>query len=312
MKALSLLLLAFGYLFSQAHILVFHRFGDDRYPTANTSKKQLIQQFEYLKKHHYKVVRLSDIIQKIKQKQTIPNNWVALSIDDGYKSFYQNGLQIFKKYNYPFALFVYVKAVNSHYGDFMRWKEIKECAKYGEIGIHSFAHPHLTSLNNTQILKDTTKAINIFYKNMGFKSLYYAYPYGEYDIRVKNIIKPYFKAIFNQNIGTVHKNSDIYDIDRIAIVGRSKIEEKLKYSHFDVKWIEPTIYPQNKFLKKIVAKVNTNKKYVKLFVSGYGWRDVEVKNNMVEYDFNKKLVYKRTRIIIGENPYKISTKLLIK
>jgi len=313
MKAISLLLLALSYLFAN-HILVFHRFGDDRYPTANTSVNQLIKQFEYLKKHNYKVVKLSQIIQKIKQKQPIPANWVALSIDDGYKSFYENGFEIFKKYNYPFSLFLYVKAIDKHYGDFLRWEQVKKILKYKnvELGIHSYAHPHLTKLSDEEIISDTKKAIKIFKKHLDFLPKYYAYPYGEYNDRVKSLIKPFFEAIFNQNIGVVTKNSDIYDIDRIAIVGRSDIREKLRYKYFKVEWIEPKDYPKDGILKKIVAKVNPKLKYVKIFISGYGWRDVKVKDGLVEYNFNKRLVYKRNRIIIGKTPYEISTKLIIK
>lgn len=60
------------------------------------------------------MVPLEKIIEKLKRKETIPSNWVALTIDDAYKSFYTQGLPLFKEYNYPFTLYVYVKATQKN------------------------------------------------------------------------------------------------------------------------------------------------------------------------------------------------------
>jgi len=313
MRIFFLLISFYLYLFS-AHILVYHRFDDNRYPTTNTSKKALIKQFEYFKNNGYKVVKLSKLISYLKEKKQIPSNWIVLTIDDGYKSFLKNGFEIFKKYNYPFTIFIYVKATGQKYGDFLTWEEIKQISKspLAEFGIHSYAHPHLTNLTNQEIKKDTLKAIKYFKKHLRIIPKYYAYPYGEYDDRVKNLIKPYFEAIFNQNLGDVTAKSDIFDINRCAVVGKSNIKEKLKYKTYYIDWISPKEYPKDNILKKIVAKVNQNQKYVKLFISGYAWKSVKVNNGFVKYDFNKRLVYKRNRIIIGKDFYTISTKLLIR
>ena len=96
MRYLILLILSFSTIFANAHIFVYHRFSDDRYPTANTTNKELIKQFEYFKTNNYKVVSLNKIIDKLEKNESIPDKWVALTIDDAYKSFYENGLEIFK------------------------------------------------------------------------------------------------------------------------------------------------------------------------------------------------------------------------
>jgi hypothetical protein len=139
MKLVFIYFVLVSYLFSSS-IFVYHRFNDDRHKSTSTSNKSLIAQFEYLKKHNYKVVKLSQMIEKIKNNQSIPTNWVALTIDDGYKSFYKNGFKIFKKYGYPFTMFVYMKASKKRYGDFMNFKQLKEISKYGELGLHSIPH----------------------------------------------------------------------------------------------------------------------------------------------------------------------------
>lgn len=313
MKYFLLLCLSYFYLSANAHIFVFHRFGDDRHPSTNTTIEQLKTQFEYFKNNGYKVVPTSDIIDKLKAKEDIPDNWVAFHIDDSYKSFYENGLPLFKEYNYPFSLFVYVEATQKKYNDFMTWEQIKESSKYGEISLHSYSHEHLTKLSNEELIKDTKTSYEIFEEKMGFKPKGYVYPFGEYNEEVKQTIKSFgFDYIGNQNSGSVNKNSDIYDLDRVALVGKSNLKEKLKYKSFDVEWIEPKEFPKDGILKTIKAKVDPSINEVKLYVSKYGWQNIKVKDGIITTNFNKKLQLNRNRIIIGLDYYTISTKLLIK
>jgi len=294
------------FLLAEAHIFVLHRIDDNRHPSTNTSKEELIKYFEYLKKNNYKVVTLSTLIKM--QKQNLPlDKIVVFTIDDGYKSFYKNALPLFKKYNYPFTLFIYVKATNEKWGDFMTWKQVKNSNKFGEIGIHSYAHPHLPKLSNEEIIKDTKKAIEVFKKNLGFVPNMYAYPYGEYNKRVKEIINRYFKIIANQNPGAFDKSTPINDIDRIALIGKVNIKNKLKIKVLKIKNLQ--INKENNIIKKISGYVD--KKVVEIYITDFGWKRVKVKNGYFEYSPNFKLKRYRNRVIIRYN-YEMISKLILK
>jgi hypothetical protein len=69
MKYLFLLLISTSYIFANAHIFVYHRFADDRYPSANTTIKELTKQFEYFKANDYEVVPLTKILDKLEKKK---------------------------------------------------------------------------------------------------------------------------------------------------------------------------------------------------------------------------------------------------
>jgi peptidoglycan/xylan/chitin deacetylase (PgdA/CDA1 family) len=313
MKLFFLLIVSYFYLFADAHIFVYHRFEDKRHFSTNTSIEHLKKQFEYFKNNNYKVVALSKIIYNINHHIPIPDNWVALTIDDGYKSFYQYGLPIFKQYNYPFSLYVYVEATKKHYGDYMNWDQIKEASKYGEIGLHSYSHPHLLNLTNQEIYQDTKKAYDIFVKNLGFKPKSYAYPYGEYNSKVQNVLKKFnFDAILNQSTGSINNLTDTQDIFRIALTGKVNLIDKLKYKTLQTTWIEPKYFPKSGVLKSIIAKVDPKIKKAKLYITGLGWSDIKVKNGIINQNINKYLPNSRTRIIIGRNYYHISTQIITK
>lgn len=313
MKYLLLLCISYYYLSANAHVFVYHRFGDDRHQSTNTTLKELEKEFKYFKDHGYKVVPMIEIVNKLKNNKEVPDNWVAFNIDDSYKSFYNNGLPLFKKYNYPFTLFVYVEATEKNYGDFMSWEQIKEASKYGEIALHSYSHKHLTKLSTKEIYEDTKLSYKIFKEKMGFKPKGYVYPYGEYNQRVKDLIKQFdFEYIANQSSGSVNKKSDRYDINRVALVGKVNLKEKLKYKTLEASWIEPKTTPKDGVLRQIKVKVNPNIKNMKLYVSGYGWQDIKVKDGIIDLILNKKLKFSRNRVAISPDYYTISSKLLIK
>lgn len=313
MKYFVLLFLSAFTLWADAHIFVYHRFDDSRYPTTNTSTKALIKDFEFFKTHGYKVIPLDTLIQTIKEGKVVPDNWIVLTIDDSYKSFYKNGLPIFKKYGYPFSLFVFVEGTARGFHDFCTWDELKEIEKYGSLEFHSYGHKHLTKLTNEEILKDYDKGMGLMKKHLGITPKYFSYPYGEYDIRIKKLTKKYgFEGIINQNMGAVNEKSDVFDLDRTALVGKSNLQRPLKYSYLDAFWSEPTTYPANDILHLIT--VNTRQKDAKnaqVYISGYGWENFPLTNGLLNIKIDKKLKFSRSRIIINIHN-KISSKLLIK
>jgi peptidoglycan/xylan/chitin deacetylase (PgdA/CDA1 family) len=302
------------YLLAEAHIFVYHRFDDPRYKSADTTATELTKQFEYFKTNGYTVVPLEKIVAKLHKKEPIPNKWVALSIDDAYKSFYENGLPIFQKYGYPFSLFVYVEATNKRYGDYMSWEEIQEASEYGTIGLHSYGHPRLQNLTPDQIVEDTQKAYDIFTQNLGFEPTIYAYPYGEYDDKVKNTLLENFnfQGILNQNTGSINSKTDPYDVPRIALVGEVNLEHKLRYTTFAVEWFAPEVFPKDGVLKRVHAKVDPKYKKLKLYITGEGWRDVDVVDGIVDHRLNIYLKNTRTRVMLGPDVFTISNKIINK
>jgi poly-beta-1,6-N-acetyl-D-glucosamine N-deacetylase len=314
MRALFFLCFSLLYLFAEAHIFVYHRFDDTRYKSADTTSNELREQFEYFKTNGYKVVPLEDIIKKLQDNEDIPDKWVSLTIDDAYKSFYENGLNIFKEYGYPFSLFVYVEATNKRYGDYMTWEQIKEASEFGTIGLHSYSHPRLQNLNTDQIVEDTKKAWEIFEEKLGVAPKIYAYPYGEYNENVKEVLKENFAfdAILNQNTGSINSKTDIFDIPRIALVGEVNLEYKLRYTTFEVEWFEPKEFPKDGKLKRVHAKVDPKYDTLKLYITGKGWNDVSVVDGIVDKKMNLYLQKARTRVMLGPDVFTISNKIINK
>jgi len=297
-------------LFGDSHILLMHRFDDTRYKSTNISTEQLRKDFQYLKKNGYKVVSLSYLLSNLEEDKLI-----SFAIDDGYKSFYQHGLKLFREFNYPFTLFIYTEAIDNHYPDFMSWEQIKRTSQFGDIGLHSHKHPHLTHLDPISIMKDTQTSISSYKKYLGEPPKYYAYPYGEYDKNSREIIEAFgFDAIFNQSMGAVAFDSDLYNIDRIAILGNYNIETKLRIKFLKTEWLEPVEYPKDGLIKRVVVKVSKKITKAQLYISGYSWKVVPVIDGLIDIKFDKpiKLKFRQTRIFVKTFDNELGSTIIVK
>jgi len=295
-----------------AHIFVFHRFGDAKHASTNTSIETLRAEFDYLNAHGYKVVPLSTLADAYRDNLPIDPKWVALTIDDSYKSFYENALPLFREYGYPFTLFVYIEATDKGYGDFMNWEQIRDASRYGEIGLHGYGHGHMVSMGSDAVTADTRKGFDSFRKAMGYDPRYFAYPYGEYDIDVKRAVAAFgFELILNQNSGAIGTHSDPLDLDRSALTGANTLAAKLGTRTLPTRWIAPESWPAQGKLKTIHATIPPSVTELEYYVSGYGWQRVKARNGEVRIDVDLPLKLARTRIFLKQGDRQ-SSMILVK
>lgn len=299
-------------MWADAHIFIYHRFNDQRYPTTNTNLQELRAQFDYFKSNGYEVIPLEKLVRALHAKETIPDNWVVLTIDDNYKSFYEHGLAVFKEYGYPFSMFVTVESTEKKYGDFMSWEQLHEIRKYSSLEFHSLKHPHMTHLSDEALRADFEEGLALFEKRLGFKPRYFSYPFGEFSPRVKAIAKSYgFEAILNQTMGAVASFSDPMDLDRSALVGKSDLKSFLKYKALDAQWIEPNLLLKDGLIKSLHVKTNSKSSKGGLYMSGHGYQDVSIQEGEFKKEINKTVNQERTRVMVSVGNA-ISTKLLVK
>jgi len=312
MKQALLLALLSLTIWADAHLFVYHRFGDNKYPSTNTSLDVLRKQFDYFKENGYEVITLSKLNDALKAKQHIPDNWVVLCIDDSYKSFYENGLPLFQEYSYPFVLFVYIEATEKKYSHFMNWEQIRDADKYGEVGLHSYGHKHMVSMTQEEVKKDTDKGLALFEKNLGYSPKYYAYPFGEFNDNLKKTISAYgFDLVLNQNVGAVSHKSPRNDLDRIALTGDVNLKHKLRIKYLEATWHSPKNYPANGKLNDIHVTMPPSIQKAELYISGGGWEYIKVKDG--EFKTNKlyPLKLERTRVII-KHDNAFTSKIIVK
>ena len=72
-----------------AVILMYHRFGEDQYPSTNVRLEQFEEHLEVLAQGQYNVLPLDDIVAHLQSGEPLPDRTVAITIDDAYLSVYE-------------------------------------------------------------------------------------------------------------------------------------------------------------------------------------------------------------------------------
>ena len=194
----------------QASIFVYHRFGDQRYPSTNIDVEVFASQLEYLRQNDYNVLYVSDIVRRLKDGIELPPRCVALTVDDGYISFLSGGMPLLRQYNYPVTLFVSSDTVGS--GSYLNWQQLGQLHSEGvELGNHSEMHPYFVSAEvkdqagwRAKAQADIQSAQQAFMSHLGVVPNLFAYPYGEYSPAMEELLRELgFLAAFAQQSGVV-------------------------------------------------------------------------------------------------------------
>ncbi|MGE4296150.1 MAG: polysaccharide deacetylase family protein [Campylobacterales bacterium] len=310
MRVLAAFALTWCYLAADAAVLVYHRFDDARFPSTSISTERMREDFKWLKDNGYRVVPLKEVIESVKNRRPIDRKTVALTIDDGYKSFYESGLGVFKEFGYPFTVFAYVEATHDAFADFMSWEQLREVAEYGSVQLHTYSHPHLTRLGSQALKAEIEQAKTHFEQNMGYPAEYVAYPFGEYNAEVRQAHEAAgFSTLLNYNGGMIGHTSDLGNLDRVGVTGKWPIKSLVDRYALEAEWEGEIV--QNNRIGTIRATFKNPIDRVLLVVTGYPDRWVDVQDGHLEVKVDQPFKNSRTLIALKDGKGGITTRLIM-
>ena len=229
--------------------LMYHRFEENKYPSTNIKKEiflKHIEEIENLKIPFINFDKFQNII-----KTNIDKNYLLLTIDDAFESFYQNAWPILKNKKIPFILFVSTREIGKH--GYMTWAQIKEieASKIATIGNHSHSHEYLIDWQNSEVIKDLETSIKIFKEELGYSPKLFSYPFGEYSTALKKIVTNLnFEFAFGQHSGVIDSSKDFLELPRFPINEKYGELKRFKSILQTLPFPYESIVPENRYLKK--------------------------------------------------------------
>lgn len=204
---------------NSAVVFMYHKFGVSKYPSTNITLEQFESHLEEFSMSKYNVLSLEFILDTIINDGQLPTNTIGISIDDADKSFLATAWPKFKEKNMPVTLFVNTSTIVDNSKNYLNWDQIRQLKKEGvAIGAHSHTHNHLTELSNADIIKDIELSNKIFLEELGAIPALFAYPYGETNQRIINLLKNYkYKVAFGQHSGVINETSNLYYLPRFSL-----------------------------------------------------------------------------------------------
>ena len=288
--------------------LMYHRFEENKYPSTNIKILDFKKQLEIIQENDIKFINPKDFEKELTDNKK--QRKVLLTIDDGFLSFYEKAWPILKQNKIPFVLFVSTREVGSF--NYMTWEQIIEINNedFVEIGNHSHTHEYLVDENNELIKADIQKSIDIFKKKLGKNSYFFSYPFGEYSVNFKNIIKSFgFKYAFGQHSGVIDDTKDFHELPRFPI--NEKYGELKRFTSLTktLPFKYKEITPEEKYLLKNKNPPEVKIKFYKdirnlKLINCYSneadkWRKskiIFIADNILQISIEEKFVGERGRI----------------
>jgi poly-beta-1,6-N-acetyl-D-glucosamine N-deacetylase len=199
---------------------MYHRFEENKYPSTNIRINDFIKHIELMKNSNIEFINEKTLKEIILKKKNYSEKKILLTIDDAFLSFYKNAWPILQKEKIPFILFVNTREINNRHPNYMSWDQIREIhqSNLGIIGGHSFSHEYLAFATEDEVIKDINKSIEDYQRELNFNPEIFSYPFGEYSLEVKNIVKKLgYVMAFGQHSGVIHQRSDIFELPRFPI-----------------------------------------------------------------------------------------------
>ena len=285
---------------------MYHRFNENKYPSTNIKMDIFDQQMNLIKDLNYEFYDPKIFLDEFKNPKN--KKKILITIDDGFKSFYNEAWPYLKKNKIPFILFVSTEPVGKI--GYMTWDEIKEIndSGIGYIGHHSHTHEYLIDMEESEFIKDIETATKIFEEKLGYVPPIFSYPFGEYSLFMKNYISNNFKIAFGQHSGIIDRNKDKFELPRFPINEKygelNRFKSLINYSPLEYKSLKPE-------QKKLGNNDNPPKLIVEFFAEqkniknincysndGGDWKksDISFENQNLIIDFKQPFIPRRGRV----------------
>ena len=202
-----------------ASVVMYHRFGEADHPATNILIEQFEAHLSELQTGGYTVLPLNEIVAAIRDGQALPDKTVAITIDDAYRSVYEEAWPRLREAGFPFTVFVATDPVDRRFPDFMSWDQLRELQR-GDVTIaaHSASHLHMPDSSLATNAADLASSRERFQAELGQVPTLFAYPFGEASTAVRELVmEEGFAAAFGQQSGVLHGSADLYYLPRFPL-----------------------------------------------------------------------------------------------
>ena len=194
---------------------MFHNISTDYCGRGTISPEAFAADLDTLLYSGYHIISMNQFVAFLKGA-AVPANAVMITFDDGFEGVYRYAYPLLKQQNIPATVFLIADYIGKKTG-FLTWPQIREMSASGlfTIGAHTFnAHYSVPTSPKTsapatigriynlkthrketdkeyrdRILADSFCAQQVFNRELGHDTPYFAYPYGAYTVELDQILR---------------------------------------------------------------------------------------------------------------------------
>lgn len=222
--------------YSSAAILQYHHVSDTTPPSTSVTPEMFLAHLDWLEDNHFTILPLDKVINTLQTGKPFKHNRVvSITFDDANLSVCKEAWPILEKRKLPFTLFINSEPIEKGFASQCSWDDLKAMTDSGLMIAANHAHRHLYMIRDMHqqsqsawentMREEILKTERLIEQNLGVKTTFFAYPYGEYNSALEALVEKLGYIGFGQHSGAVGYNSDFLGLPRFPASGQfAKLE----------------------------------------------------------------------------------------
>jgi len=193
-------------------VLQYHHVDTATPRITSTRPDEFEQHMAHLAAQEFEIWPLPRLIARVRAGEPTPDRVAAITFDDAYDSIFDTAYPILQEYGWPFTIFVATEPVKQGKPGFLTWEALEEMAANGAtIANHTHTHAHLLRKREEEshgawlarVENELTTAQALITEHIPDAPRLFAYPYGEYDPDVLDVVERLDFVGFGQQSGAI-------------------------------------------------------------------------------------------------------------
>ncbi|MCB1645221.1 MAG: polysaccharide deacetylase family protein [Pseudomonadales bacterium] len=220
-----------------AVVLQYHHVSTESPAVTSISPGQFENHLKIIEEEGFRVIPLPEMLEMINQKPWRNEKVVSVTFDDAYHSIYENAFPLLRKRGWPFTVFVSTAYVGTNASYYLSWQQLREMQAHGAT-IANHTHSHLHMLRKPATLSDKAwlarlegdirQAQTLLTTHLSAAPELFAYPYGEYNLQILQLISELGYKGFGQQSGALGPSLDQRLLPRFPMSGQYGASESLR------------------------------------------------------------------------------------
>jgi peptidoglycan/xylan/chitin deacetylase (PgdA/CDA1 family) len=210
---------------SRLPVLTFHSL-EDRPSVISVPPGVFLRGLTGLHRAGYRTLSLGQVVDGLRRRAPFPARSFAITFDDGYETVYTEAFPVLQRHGLSATVFLTPGESGSARGSgrlpslggrpMLTWSQVREMQRAGiDFGAHTCTHPDLTLLPRDRVEAEIRDAKAILEEALEARVDAFAYPFGRFDHRSRDVVRQHFACACSDELGLVASDSDLYALERV-------------------------------------------------------------------------------------------------
>lgn len=211
-------------------VLQYHNVSETTPRSTSISLDELKAHLQWLRDNHFTIKPLDIAVQEAQAgKYTSTDRIAAITFDDSHISVCETAWPYLQAEKVPFTIFINSDPIERRFKNQCNVQQLQTMAKSGLVimGNHGKHHAHMVDKTGfaseqawlASITEEIDAAHAFIEQHLGKQPLLFAYPYGEYNKTVQDLLKVRGYIAFGQQSGAIGQHSDPLGLPRFPLSG---------------------------------------------------------------------------------------------